>query len=313
MLIKDSKELRSLTSSWYASNDFDRVAEEIELETEELAKIVGDAIIEKAETIAGNAASTDEEKKLLKRVQLPIAMMAVYRFFQSNTVSHDQSTRKLKVDAENEKIPFQWMLDRDDAAHLAKAQRAVDRLIAFLDKEDIEGWKDSAQKKAAKQLFINNTEVFGDFYPIDNSARFYYLALPLLKEVQRKHIKPALGDDYETLLTKFQANNLDDQQKELLELVREAQALGTIALAVRRLNTKVLPEGIVKAFTSQSQTKNASRPADVDEIDYFSKRLELDAAQACDNIKRKRYENDPERLNYQLLPKNDPKQKFAST
>ncbi len=314
MLIKDSEELRKLTSSWYASNDFERIEQDIELETEELAKIVGDAIIEQAEAIAEKEAPSEEELSLLKRIQLPIALMSTFRYYQSNIVSHDQSTRKIKIDDENEKLPWEWMLDRDDAAHLSKAQRAVDRLIAYLDKSNNSIWNNSDQKKAARKLFVNNTEVFGEYYPIDNSARFYYLALPLLKEVQTDKIRKALGPEYKLLLEALQnSTGLSELQQELLELTRRAQVLATIALAVRRLNTKVLPDGIVKAMKSERQTINANRPADLAEITYFSKRMEMDAFEAIDEIKRKRYENSPEYLEYKLLPNNDPKDKFAST
>lgn len=314
MLIKDSEELRKLTSSWYASNDFDRIEQDIELETEELAKIVGDAIIEQAETIAEKELASEEELRLLKRIQLPIALMSTFRYYQSNIVSHDQSTRKIKIDDDNEKLPWEWMLDRDDAAHLSKAQRAVDRLIAYLDRSNNDIWNDSDQKKAAKKLFVSNTEIFGEYYPIDNSARFYYLALPLLKEVQADKIRKALGPDYRPLLEALQnSSGLSELQQELLDLARRAQVLATIALAVRRLSTKVLPDGIVKAMKSERQTTNANRPADLAEISYFSKRMEMDAFEAIDEIKRKRYENSPEYLEYKLLPNNDPKDKFAST
>lgn len=313
MIIRDNKELRKLTGSWYASNDFDRIEQDIELETEELAKLIGDDLIEKAQAIADMENPTADDMKFLKRVQLPIALMATYQYFQSNIVSHDQSTRKIKVDNDNEKIPWEWMLDRDDAAHLSKAQRAVDRLIAFLDKSDYPEWESSPNKAAARSLFVNNTDVFGEYYPIDNSARFYYLAVPLLREIQVVRLKPVLAEDYQPLLTNFQSDDLSDYQKELLDYVRRAQVLATIALAVRRLNTKVLPDGIVKALKSEGQTVNATRPANVDEISYFSKRLELDAFDYIDKIKRKRFENTPDFLDYQLLPNNDPENKFAST
>lgn len=313
MIIKDNKTLRACTSSWYESNNFERIAQDIELETEELAKIVGDDIIELAQEIADKANPTGDELNLLKRVQLPIALMATHRFNQSNIVSHDQSTRKIKVDKENETVPWEWMLDRDDAAHLSKAQRAVDRLIHYLDKTKPEEWEGSPAKEATKKLFVNNTAVFGEYYPIDNSARFYHLAAPLLREVQIRRIKEALYTDYYPLLKSFQEGKLDEYQEELLDLARRAQCLSTIALAVRRLNIKVLPDGVAKAIYSQSQSTNARRPATVEEINYFSKRLEQDADHYVDLIKRKRYENSPEYQEYSLLPNNNPKNKFAST
>ncbi|MGH2624308.1 MAG: hypothetical protein ACRDE7_11625, partial [Sphingobacterium sp.] len=151
------------------------------------------------------------------------------------------------------------------------------------------------------------------YYPIDNSARFYYLAVPLIKEIQSMIIREILGEDYKPLLLAFQNGLLTEYQEELLELCQRAVVLNTISLAVRRLNMQVLPIGIVKAIKSESQTKNAARPATVEEINYFSKRIELDAFDNIDKIKRKRFENTPEYLEYKMLPTNDPKDKFAST
>lgn len=313
MIIKDNSTLKKLTTSWYESNDFDRIQQHIELETDELSKIVGDDVINQAKAIADNLSPIESDKNLLQKVQLPIALMAVYRYFQLNIVSHDQSARKIKVDSDNEKLPWEWMLDRDDQAHLSGAQRAIDQLISYLDKTRNEHWIDSPQKKAAKSLFVNNTEVFGEYYPIDNSARFYYLCIPLLQEVQSLELRPALGDDYRLLLDAFQNDDLNEYQKELLELTQRAQVLSTISLAVRRLNTQVLPVGIVKKLQSESQSLNASRPATKEEISYFGKRMEEDAFKFIDKIKRKRYEQTPEYLEYKLLPRNDPKGKFAST
>ncbi|MGJ1419987.1 DUF6712 family protein [Sphingobacterium spiritivorum] len=313
MIIKTNKQLSDLTGSWYESNNFDKIRQDIELETEDLAKIIGDDIIDNGIAILDKSDPSPAELKLLQRIQLPIALMATYRYYQSNIVSHDQSTRKIKIDSENEKLPWEWMLDRDDDAHLSKAQRAVDRLIKYLEDSDNSDWKNSDYKKASKSLFVNNTDVFGEYYPIDNSARFYYLATPLLREVQTNELKDALGSDYIKLLEDFQAGQLTEYQNELLDHTRRAQTLLTISLAVKRLNIKVLPEGVVKAVKSERSTVNASRPADVNEIAYFSKRLTADAERYLDKIKRLRYRNSSEYLDYQLIPKNDPKNKFART
>ena len=45
MLIYDTKTLRQLTGNYFANNDFDKVSGDIDLATEELAKIVGWAVI----------------------------------------------------------------------------------------------------------------------------------------------------------------------------------------------------------------------------------------------------------------------------
>lgn len=312
MIINNNTELRELTSSWYASNEFERIKQDIELETEDLAKIVGDEIIESAQNVADKDAPTDEEKELWNRVALPIALMAVFRYGQSNIVAHDQK-RIVKLDSENEKLPWEWMLDRDDAAHLSKAQRAVDRLIDYLDKKEIAAWMTSDQRKAAKGLFVYNTALFAEYYPVVTSARFFMLAIPLLKEIQVTRIKDALGPDYKSLLEAVQDNNVPEEKKDLLDMVRRAQVLATIALAVRRLNVQVLPEGLIKAVRSEGSTVNANRPASVQDVRFFEIRMNEDADRFIDKIKRERNKATPENLEYRMLPKNDPKDKFAST
>lgn len=313
MIINTSEELRKLTGSWYESNHFSKIETDVILETEELAKVVGDELIEYAESLATKTPRTAEETELLERVQLPIALMAVFRYAQSNLVSHEGNGRTVKIDSDNEKMPWEWMLDRDDAAHIIKAQRATDRLIAYLEKKQISQWVNSPAKTAVKALFVNNTEVFGEYYPIDNSARFYFLATSLIREVQTVEVKKSLASDYAILLNAFQNNGLSDRQLELLDLTRRAIVLRTIALAVRRLNTQVLPMGVVKSMISASQTSNTSRPASVDEISYFAKRIDQDADKAIDEIKRWRHAEYADDLDYQLLPKNNPKGKFART
>lgn len=312
MIIKNNDELRALTSSWYASNDFERIKQDIELETEDLAKIVGDDIIELAQNIADKESPTDDEKKFLNRVALPIALMAVFRYGQSNIVAHDQK-RIIKLDEKNEKMPWEWMLDRDDAAHLSKAQRAVDRLIDYLDKEEIEAWMSSEQRKAAKGLFVYNTALFAEYYPVVTSARFFMLAIPLLKEIQVTRIKDALGADYKPLLDAVIADDVQNDKVDLLDMVRRAMVLATIALAVRRLNVQVLPEGLIKAVRSEGSSVNANKPASVQDVRFFEIRMNEDADRFIDKIKRERNKATPENLEYRMLPKNDPKDKFAST
>ena len=68
----------------------------------------------------------------------------------------------MKIDKESESLPWQWMLDRDDAGIRDKAGKAVDRLIAFLDKnvESIVEWKESDQRKDMRSLFVSNATEF---------------------------------------------------------------------------------------------------------------------------------------------------------
>lgn len=324
MIISSSIEIRNLSGSFYSNNDFTKAMTDVELATESIIQLVGTAVYTRAKnaynpSVDGTAAGTPKaeasttDKELLAHAQLPIALMAAFSYYQSNLVSHDDTSRKVKVDKENESMAWEWMIDRDDAAHRLKIQRATDRLIAWLDRENIAEWANSDERKAARKLFVPNTATFQEYYPIDHSGSFYHLARPIMAEVQRREIRQALGDDFTPLLTEFQASGVPADKEELLSFVQQALVLHTIARMVRRLNIQILPEGVMQAFKSYNQTANASQVPLPEALRLYSLHLERDADLALDEIRKLRYKDDDEHNPTRLIPKNDPCRKFART
>lgn len=320
MIITSSAELRELTGSFYANNDFAKVKTDVQLETEDIIKLIGQPVYDRALATYNNLTAgpdvppvSDTDKELLQHVQLPIAIYAAYRYYQSNIVSHDDTGRKAKLDKDNESMAWEWMLDRDDAAHLRKAQRATDRLIAWLDRNNIDEWEGSPQKKATRQLFVADTETFSHQFPIDNSPRFYYLVSPFIRDVQLTTIKKALGADYQPLLQAFTNNNIQPAQETLLSLVQSAIPLLTMVVATKRLTVQVMPEGVVQGYKSFMQGYNATNIAPVPSIKYYIMHLEREAEEALDEIRKYRYENSPEYNPETLLPENNSSRKFART
>lgn len=321
-----AQELKELTGSYYANNAFDKIKTELLLETEKVIDLIGEAIYTRAETHyysnryqsrdQGNP-QTDLEKlndDLVQHIQLPIALSASIKFYQSNLVSHEDAGRKVKLDETKEKMAWEWMIDRDDDAHTRKAFATQDRLIRFLDKKEMLEWKDSPQKTATRELFINTTEAFNDVYPIDNSPRFFYGSLPFNKEVQRNIIKKALGEQYADLLLYFQQPvEIDETKERLLALVKAAIPVHVMILAIKRFSVQVLPEGVVQQFKSISESRNASQPPAAEIIRIFTNNLERDAARALDDLKREIKILDPEAQQYQYLPKNDPANTYFRT
>jgi len=324
MIISSSIELRNLTGSYYSNNDFTKVQTDVALETEAIIRLVGQPVYDRAKsiytpstdgeepgTIAQNASDTD--RQLLQHLQLPIAMGAAIRYMQANLVSHDDTSRKVKIDKDNESMAWQWMITADDLAHQRKKQQVTDRLIAWLDDNAIGEWDNSSQKKEAKKLFIPNTATFQEHYPIDFSGLFYHTVRPFMADVQRRDIRKALGTDYDTLLQAFINQSVQPAQEPLLGLTQQALALLTMAKALKRLSIQVLPEGVVQRFTSESQTSKASQIPSTEDLRKYALYLERDAEDALDEIRKYRYENQPDYNPHVLLPDNDPRKKYART
>lgn len=344
-----AEELQSLTGSYYQNNDFSRIQTDWLLAQEDVSKLVGAAVMDRAlahyhssayrypladqEEGSGSAGSglTDVDNELVYALQVPIAYKATLRYYQSNIVSHEDAGRKLKIDNQNEKTPWEWMMDRDDLAQVRKANETMDRCITFLEQSQVEEWLESDRRKMTRELFVNTTSLFHDAYPIDSSPRFFYTVTPFIREVQERKIKKALGASYAPLLAYWQSfadteypvsegsgsgsglpgiPEVNETYEELVTLVQRVVPLLVMVLAVKRLNVQVLPDGVVQTFKSMLQTRNASQAVTLDLVRAYCKELEEDAGYALDDIRRLLNASDPEALNYPLQPKNCETNKF---
>lgn len=199
---------------------------------------------------------------LVKRIQLPLAYYAIHSFSQNADISHEDSGRKVKIDSEREKLPWEWMLEKDERAILTKAHRTTDRLIAFLDNniDYLPAWKNGDARKAIKGQFFQSAEQFNAVYPIDSSRRFFLHIQPFIAEAERKHIAPVLANRYSEIKTALAAGTYDDTNN-LLPLIRVPLALFAMSIAVDRLAIEVLPDGVYQNITSDRLTQQAKYPA----------------------------------------------------
>ena len=175
----------------------------------------------------------------------------------------------MKIDSDNEKLAWEWMYDRDDAAALRKYHKTTDRLLKFLEdnEEDIEEWADSDFQKALRSRFIQTAEVFDSIFPIDGSRRFFVIVAPFMEEVERKQIKKIIGaTKYDELKAAIEDNNVAAEDRELVDYICDCIPMLTMAKALVRLNVKVLPDGVVQQFNSAFQSRKASQPVTVGDL-----------------------------------------------
>lgn len=262
-------ELKTLTGFMYSYNKFDNIRTDLELAQEDLERIIGAEVMELAENHykssnyqaaeldpipegePGNILLTE----LVNHIQLPIAYHAIHSFSQNTDISHEDSGRKVKIDAEREKLPWEWMLEKDEKAILKKAYRTTDRLISFLDKniDLFPEWAQSAARSNIKGQFISSVDDF--IYPIDNSRRFLIIIRPFIDEAERKHISPVLGDTlYQDIKTALGSEEGYTDTNGLLPLIRVPLSLFAMSIAVDRLALQVLPEGVFQNLIDLKNT-----------------------------------------------------------
>lgn len=299
---KGAQELRDLTGNYYANNKFDKIAGEIELAAEELAALVGDGVI----ALAGKyyvEPGEDADAELVRKVQRPIAILATLRMYRKNDLSHEDDGRKFKMATDgSEKLPWEWQLDRDDALHLEEYYRAVDALIRYLNKKGLEVWTGTASYRLAQTLIIRSGEAFDSYFPIDRSERMFLMLLPFIREAQMLTVKRAYGKGWDELLEEKGIPETDAHFAAC-----KAVALLAMSMALRRLSLSLIPGGVLRKFMTENGM-GESEPASLKDVDRLAGWMADDAATWVDEMKRAR---DGGQAEYELLPKNDKRNKYC--
>lgn len=311
LLINTSDELRKLSGTFSANINFERVETDVLLASEKVILLIGQPLYDKGLILLekGDNAS-EQEKKLLQHLQFPIAVYAVYQYYQGNNLGHDENGRKSKIDKENEAQAWQWQIDKDDEAAFRKYRESLDRLIRYLDQTADPEWINTPYRRRSRKLFLNNTGSFNEYFYIDDSASFYYALVPLINEVQNEKIKPVLGDDYQTYISNFQDDTTSNDMDGELTYIQKALALYSMALAVKRFTIKVMPEGVVQNYRSYAQDLTSSAIAEMPAIEWYVRYLKRDADKALDDLRKFRSKST---FVAPMIPKNDPKNRYART
>ena len=254
MLIDSSEQLRQLTGNYYANNDFSKIQGDIEQATEELAALVGEGVIAKAE-------QAEDIDPLRLKVQRPIAILATLRLYQKNDLSHEDDGRKFKVSTDGtDKLPWEWQLDRDDALQMEAYFRAVDALINHLNKTKPEEWTNTPLYRSMQQLIVRSGSDFDRYFPIQRSERTYLLLVPFIREAQLMTVQDAYGADWPKLLAETADNETPAHYAASM-----AVCLLAMATALTRLPLKLLPCGVVRGYMAESGMRE-SQPASLDDV-----------------------------------------------
>ena len=291
MIITTSEQLRNLTGSYYANNDFEKIASTVEAVEHELQTTIG---LSSLDNLEGDA---------LSAARRAIAYMATMRYYKLNDISHEHEGRKVKIDRENEARPFEWQLARDDRAHLEEYYRALDRLIYAL--RDNTEFKESDIYKRQQNLIITTADTLTWLTGADNSPWLYLRMVPFLADSQR-FVEKAYGDH----LMPDGFGDLFANTDTIVYAAQKAVALGAIALMGRRLSLQAMPYGLMKVFESDGGG-NRKEAAALDRLDDYLTHLSDEQRYWIEEMKQLRDSAEgKERCAHLQMPENDPHNKF---
>ena len=300
---KGSEELRRLTGSFAASNNYTSIAQEVNFATRELAMLVGQDVIRAAEYLYGSESHDDDP--LVDAVRTPIAVLAVARYSALTLVAHEDSGRKIRAN-ENEKLPWEWMIDRDDQAHREKYFRALDALFELLDTTRPDAWIQSEPYRRRQSSIVNNIYVFEATFPIDHSYYVFQQLQSLVIECQPR-LKHRIGAEKWQEIT---ADPVADDKLPLLALCQRYAILSALVKAVRRWSLSVFPVEIARRFAPSYQGNRRSQVATIDEMDAFVSHIKAQLEETDAEIAEELSAGSNRPAD--LLPRNHPRNKFFS-
>lgn len=301
MIFKTAKELAQITGSYYANSNFDKVLPFLIQAYNNLSSLIGADTIKKADDAYGNIAATDSDKLLLQKVQIPVAIMGTLQLYRHNDISHEDNGRKVKIDTEHEKIPWEWQLSRDDEMMLNDYYASVDVLLEYLESSKESEWLVQKSRIGLKSILLGNSEEFSRYWSV--SPRVFIQLVPLMKEAQRRWLIPALGgqEEFDAILTAKQGG----QELAVFPYAANALVLFTMYLSFHRGLYSIIPQGVIqKNLQSSGMYKGES--ISYGSVVKYAESLMREAKIVLDDMKVVKQGTQT----YELLPENDKHNKY---
>lgn len=279
-----------VTCSFYANADFTKIAGMVAAVQAEVAKIIGDDVMETIEAAYNQGGDSD----IIRAAQATIGYMATMRYFRLNDISHETDGRKVKMDGENERRPFEWQLERDDRMHLEEYYNSFDRLIGLLMEDS--NFQQSKLYQRMSGLVVKDCETLNWVTGIEFSNHLLIRLLPLLNEAQM-YVQKSYGSAPLSEIT----------DEGLLFLVQSAIGHRAMALFVRRTEMKALPAGAFREVITSGGGKGDNTTEQLH--DYY--RHEMETAEGyVHDMQTRRDEMANESCEHLVMPENDEGNKF---
>ena len=287
MIITTAEQLRNLTGSYYANNDFSKIENMVKAVEKELCITLN---MQTLDNLTGDAKTA---------AQQAVAYMATMRFYKLNDISHENAGRKVKIDKENEARPFEWQLARDDRAHLEEYYRALDRLIDTLQGDS--NFQQSKIYQRIQQLIVKDADTMNYLTGIDPSPWLFIRLVPFLAESQR-FVEKCFG-------TAFDENSFGGDE-DLEHAAQMAVAMGGVSLMGRRLSLQAMPYGLMKLFESDGGG-NRQEAAALDRLDDYLNHLSKEQRYWIEEMKLKRdAAAGKDSITHLQMPENEKNNKF---
>lgn len=292
-----AEELRAITSSYYANNDFTKISNILDDEQRRVAQIIGRDTMDKIQTLYD---ASSDENNIVHYAQEAIALMATMKLYQRNDISHEDNGRKVKIDSENERRPFEWQLARDEKVHIDAYYNALDSLMENLN--NVDTFKTTYIYKIRQDLIVNSLDRLEQCSGAVNELGWwmYYRIMPFIRQAQMK-IEREYGETFSTLKAK------DDFTDDEYFAACTAETLAAMEIMISRTGIKMLPYGFMQVIVNAGG--DSQEQPTLDEITNYRQSLVLECGYWIKEMKRLRDINNTTYTNLNT-PNNENQNKY---
>lgn len=306
-----SAEIRAVLGFTDKDLTFEKLKPTIITAVDHIINLIGEPTYD---TIIGYYESTetnDVQKDLINRLQYAVALDGYRNFTTENDLSHTPNGRLNRIE-DNQKIAFEWQIDKSNKSLERKYYQALDALIKSLDK-NLTAWKSSDAYKQTFNSFIRSTSEVEEYFNIDGSRLMMIKLSPGFRKAEVDEILPRIGSERFDALKNALKNNQPHDAK-LLKLVREAIVYHSLSWSILRLSPQLLPDGLYLPADTSRLTVSAKKVHERMQQEALAQRFKEDAKTAFFNLENYIKSLNTTQTEYiPLHPGFDPKDIFVDT
>jgi hypothetical protein len=172
-----------------------------------------------------------------------VTLFAYRDYAQNKDATHTSTGRIARSDHDSDTLNLK-LIEADDLALQRKGQKAMERMIKYIDKQQFTEWTGSVIYKQTRELFLWNSELFDRYFPIEKNTRLFLLLVPMIRKAQIEHIQPRLSAEvYASMMGKVKADSMSDAADLLLyDLICYPLAEMAMSEAYLKLPLQLFPE-----------------------------------------------------------------------
>lgn len=195
--------------------------------------------------------------KAAQRAVVPLAYWLDLPNIQSQISDRGAGT----FSSENMQPLHKWEYERLLASLEDKGCFALEAMLTHLNEKAI--FYDWTKPDKYNSIFLTGTEL-SDYFTLSQPHRVFESLRPVVKKVEDQYIRRSIGKEfYNTLIAK---NDPDDDEKELIEILKNAVANLTIKTACEELPARITPAGFTVLLGTSTDKPNEGESSAPDNL-----------------------------------------------